>query len=128
MSKYVKMPKKSSSKPPKPQDPVAVSEEKPTPAPRNPSKEIDEIFAAKKRKKPEQKQDNPIKDESVKVDKMKKKKKRVAPKEIETVDPPSRPRKKTGNGLTIYSEEELGIGKSDAGGTRLCPFDCSCCF
>ncbi|EPS63151.1 hypothetical protein M569_11638, partial [Genlisea aurea] len=40
----------------------------------------------------------------------------------------SRSRKKTGDGLSIYTEEELGLGKDDAGGTALCPFDCDCCF
>ncbi|KAK8971021.1 hypothetical protein KSP40_PGU021451 [Platanthera guangdongensis] len=37
-------------------------------------------------------------------------------------------RRRTADGLPIYSAEELGIGKSDAGETPLCPFDCSCCF
>jgi hypothetical protein len=39
-----------------------------------------------------------------------------------------RARKKTSDGLTVYSEEELGFGKKEAGGTPLCPFDCHCCF
>ncbi|KAF8681909.1 hypothetical protein HU200_045360 [Digitaria exilis] len=39
-----------------------------------------------------------------------------------------RPRRRTNDGLTIYSAEELGFGKADAGGTPLCPFDCDCCF
>eukprot|EP01027_Heterolobosea_sp_BB2_P015987 GEZU01022825.1.p1 GENE.GEZU01022825.1~~GEZU01022825.1.p1 ORF type:complete len:136 (-),score=62.23 GEZU01022825.1:139-546(-) len=30
------------------------------------------------------------------------------------------------DGLPIYTEEELKIGKG--GGTPLCPFDCDCCF
>ncbi|KAE9446352.1 hypothetical protein C3L33_21756, partial [Rhododendron williamsianum] len=81
------MPKKSSSKPLKPQDPVAVPEKNPSPAPKKPSKEIDEIFAAKKRKKPEQNQDNPVKAEGSKLD------------------------KRTGDGFTVYSQEELGIGR-----------------
>lgn len=34
--------------------------------------------------------------------------------------------KRTADGLRIYTEEELGIGKG--GGTPDCPFDCSCCF
>ncbi|KAG5524728.1 hypothetical protein RHGRI_031412 [Rhododendron griersonianum] len=111
------MPKKSSSKPQKPQDPVAVPEKNPSPAPKKSSKEIDEIFAAKKRKKTEQNQDNPVKAEGSKLDKVnKKKKKREAPKESGTADPPSRPRKRTGDGFTVYSQEELGIGKADAGG------------
>ncbi|EPT27442.1 hypothetical protein TGPRC2_306195 [Toxoplasma gondii TgCatPRC2] len=33
---------------------------------------------------------------------------------------------RTADGLRIYTEEELGIGKG--GGTPECPFDCSCCF
>ncbi|GAQ88826.1 hypothetical protein KFL_004620060 [Klebsormidium nitens] len=37
-------------------------------------------------------------------------------------------RKRTNDGLTVYSEEELGFAKKDAGGTPLCPFDCQCCF
>ncbi|KAL3650219.1 hypothetical protein CASFOL_006622 [Castilleja foliolosa] len=40
----------------------------------------------------------------------------------------TRSRKKTAEGLTIYTEDELGVGKANAGGTRLCPFDCDCCF
>ncbi|KAF0913168.1 hypothetical protein E2562_020294 [Oryza meyeriana var. granulata] len=39
-----------------------------------------------------------------------------------------RPRRRTTDGLAIYSAEELGFGKADAGGTPLCPFDCDCCF
>ncbi|KAI3916741.1 hypothetical protein MKW92_009649 [Papaver armeniacum] len=45
------------------------------------------------------------------------------------VDPPSRPKRKANDGFTIYSETfSSGIANSDAGGTRLCHFDCSCCF
>ncbi|MBA0747662.1 hypothetical protein Gogos_004559 [Gossypium gossypioides] len=40
----------------------------------------------------------------------------------------SRPRKRTADGFAIYTEEELGISKSDGGSTPLCPFDCDCCF
>jgi hypothetical protein len=39
-----------------------------------------------------------------------------------------RPRRRTADGLAIYSAEELGFGKSNAGSTPLCPFDCDCCF
>jgi hypothetical protein len=35
-------------------------------------------------------------------------------------------RRYTEDGLPIYTEEELNIGKG--GGTPLCPFDCNCCF
>ncbi|PFH32501.1 hypothetical protein BESB_018190 [Besnoitia besnoiti] len=34
--------------------------------------------------------------------------------------------RRTADGLRIYTEEELGIGKG--GDTPECPFDCSCCF
>ncbi|PKA63764.1 hypothetical protein AXF42_Ash017048 [Apostasia shenzhenica] len=37
-------------------------------------------------------------------------------------------RRKTAEGLPIYSAEELGIGDPKPGGTALCPFDCLCCF
>lgn len=36
-------------------------------------------------------------------------------------------RKKTEEGFSIYTEEELGFGKA-GGGSELCPFDCDCCF
>ncbi|CAA6659419.1 unnamed protein product [Spirodela intermedia] len=39
-----------------------------------------------------------------------------------------KPRRKTADGLAIYSAEELGVANPDAGGTPMCPFDCSCCF
>jgi hypothetical protein len=35
---------------------------------------------------------------------------------------------KTEDGYTVYSAEELGFNKKNAGGTKLCPFDCDCCF
>jgi hypothetical protein len=35
-------------------------------------------------------------------------------------------KRKTVDGLTVYSEAELGIGKG--GNTAKCPFDCDCCF
>lgn len=98
--------------------------------------EIDEIFAGKKRKKPEKETaeiKKLVKDSAAKVEphnevKIKKKRKNRIPEENLFADTPSRPRKKTGDGLTIYTEEEIGIGKPDAGGSRLCPFDCDCCF
>jgi hypothetical protein len=37
-------------------------------------------------------------------------------------------RKKTEEGFNIYTEEELGLNKPNAGMTDLCPFDCDCCF
>ncbi|ERM93493.1 hypothetical protein AMTRI_Chr03g55490 [Amborella trichopoda] len=65
--------------------------------------------------------------ENVKKEKIKKKKKDIS-SENGWVDPPSRSRRKTADGFTVYSAEELGFGEADAGGTPLCPFDCSCCF
>ncbi|CAL8470713.1 g10255 [Coccomyxa elongata] len=35
-------------------------------------------------------------------------------------------RRKTADGLTLYTEDELNTGKG--GDTPLCPFDCKCCF
>lgn len=38
-------------------------------------------------------------------------------------------RKRTTDGLAIYTEEELGLGPGKGGGdTDLCPFDCDCCY
>ena len=36
------------------------------------------------------------------------------------------PRRKDADGFTIYTEDELKVGKG--GKTPLCPFDCECCF
>lgn len=97
--------------------------------------EIDEIFQGKKRKSaPFDGQE--AKDGGNKLDKgagesgsskMKDKKKRRKGALSEDSNTPSR-RRRTSDGLAIYSTDELGWGKSDAGGTPLCPFDCSCCF
>ncbi|KAF8406920.1 hypothetical protein HHK36_006041 [Tetracentron sinense] len=108
-----------------------VAEQKiPSAEQRKPGREIDEIFyGKKKRKKPEVEQTEKLaEDVTAKTKKMTKKNKSKVVKDVGFVDPPSRPRKKMVDGLTIYSEEDLGIGKLDAGGTPLCPFDCSCCF
>ncbi|KAL7170523.1 hypothetical protein ACSBR2_035404 [Camellia fascicularis] len=127
--------KNSSSKPttPKPEKLVVVEERKISSTMKKPSNEIDEIFARKKRKKPEREKPEKRKEnEAAKPDKLKEKKKKKKVKndseESVFVDPPSRPRKRTNDGLTVYTEEELGIANADAGGTPLCPFDCSCCF
>lgn len=37
-------------------------------------------------------------------------------------------RKRTEEGYVIYTEDELGFNKKNAGGTPLCPFDCDCCY
>ncbi|KAL2548494.1 hypothetical protein Fot_10024 [Forsythia ovata] len=131
------MTKTSSAKKAKsaPKDPV-IEQEKFNSIPKKTGSEIDEIFAGKKRKKPEKEKvetKKPVKDSAAKAEphnemKIKKKSKNRIPEENLFAEPHSRHRKKTGDGLAIYTEEELGIGKPDAGGTRLCPFNCSCCF
>ncbi|XP_021683917.2 uncharacterized protein C6G9.01c [Hevea brasiliensis] len=125
------MPKKNSSKATlQAEECTVVGPEKPTSTLKKPSNEIDEIFSGKKRKKPEkQKNDKANETESDKPKSLKKKKKKTEEdKEGRLTDPPSRHRKKTKDGLNIYTEEELGINHSNAGGTPLCPFDCDCCF
>ncbi|KAG9454668.1 hypothetical protein H6P81_007572 [Aristolochia fimbriata] len=98
---------------------------------KKPGHEIEEIFSTlKKRKKPDQGQTGEVAEAASTKQKLKKKKnkaKQVSSKESGFVDPP-KPRGRTEDGLAIYSAEELGFGKSDAGGTPLCPFDCDCCF
>ncbi|WOG84074.1 hypothetical protein DCAR_0103254 [Daucus carota subsp. sativus] len=92
--------------------------------------EIDEIFSSKKRKKPET-EDKVVENKAATSTK-KKKKPRATNKPTNDIkgplDTPAGQRKRTKDGLVVYTEEELGFGKSDAGGTRLCPFDCDCCF
>ncbi|KAF7847852.1 hypothetical protein BT93_L2513 [Corymbia citriodora subsp. variegata] len=126
----VPMPKKSSLKAPDqgPEMPV-VKEEKASPPTKKSNDEIDDIFATKKRKKSEKGDaEKPAENGSGKTKKMKKKKKNKGLAESALGDAPSRSRKKTADGLTIYTEDELGINKADGGDTPLCPFDCSCCF
>ncbi|KAK1370156.1 Nucleolar protein 56-like [Heracleum sosnowskyi] len=92
--------------------------------------EIDEIFSGKKRKKPETGEKVSENKAVISVTKKKKKSPKKKPtKDIKgPLDMPAGQRKRTKDGLVVYTEEELGFGKSDAGGTRLCPFDCDCCF
>ncbi|XP_057422075.1 uncharacterized protein C6G9.01c-like [Lotus japonicus] len=121
------MTKKSSKKTPSQlQENIVVEEEKPSAVPKKASNEIDEIFAGKKRKKADEADKRT--DKVKKTKKSKKKTVRPDDDDDKFVDRPSRPRKKTEDGLSLYSEEELGLNKQDAGGTPLCPFDCSCCF
>ncbi|OIW10405.1 hypothetical protein TanjilG_05553 [Lupinus angustifolius] len=113
------------------QENPVVKEEKPSSASKKAGSEIDEIFASKKRKKPESKKSRKHDGATKTIDKTKKTKrdkKTKGPDDGGFADAPSRPRKKTGDGLTIYTEEELGLNSADVGGTPLCPFDCSCCF
>ncbi|GAV61388.1 DUF1764 domain-containing protein [Cephalotus follicularis] len=96
---------------------------------KKPSNEIDEIFSGKKRKKSEvRKTENANADETEKPKLTNKNKKSKGAKEGGFADSPVGSRKRTGDGLIIYTEDELGISKADAGGTPLCPFDCDCCF
>lgn len=140
------MPKKNSSKVTLQAEECNVVEpQKPSSTPKKPksSNEIDEIFSGKKRKNPEkQKNDEAKETETNKPKSLKKKKKSKEGKEERLrdqkskegkkerlTDPPSKHRKRTEDGLNIYTEEELGISSSNAaGGTPLCPFDCECCF
>nr|GLL20540.1 uncharacterized protein C6G9.01c-like [Ipomoea trifida] len=116
------------------QNPVAENMKKPpppiisssvTPKKLKCGSEIDEIFAGKKRKKPEKVEDV-VGEPKKRAVKNKRKDSKVCKENGSTSG--LRSRKRTGDGLAIYSEEELGIGKADAGGTPLCPFDCDCCF
>lgn len=94
-------------------------------------KEIDDIFSGKKRKKTEaEKEGDDVGRKSKKAQKKNLQPRNEGPRDINrSVDKvPNMPRKKTGDGLVIYTKDELGIDKGDAGGTRLCPFDCDCCF
>ncbi|KAK3180759.1 hypothetical protein Dsin_000148 [Dipteronia sinensis] len=132
------MPKNTSSskKPAKTQETLVVGDAKPSLKPKKSSNEIDEIFSSKKRKNPEGKKkthhNKSNKDDTVTVEqqpKLKNKKsKRATDGDFSDDRPPARPRKRSEDGLAVYTEEELGINKADAGNTPLCPFDCSCCF
>ncbi|CAN4105161.1 unnamed protein product [Withania somnifera] len=120
------MPKKSNSKNLKPVELAVVEKEKP----KKLGTEIDEIFAGKKRKKPDnqEKSSGSAVSEPKKLNKNKEKSGRIIMKDEALSEPARKPRKKTADGFSLYTEEELGIGKSNAGGTPLCPFDCHCCF
>ncbi|KAK6152974.1 hypothetical protein DH2020_012613 [Rehmannia glutinosa] len=102
----------------------ALEQEKPSLKPKKMGSEIDEIFAGKKRKRPENdKKANTGKPVRVSASngkshdglRIEKSGKSKSLKENGLAGPTSRPRKKTSDGLTIYSEEELGIGKAEAG-------------
>ncbi|KAK3213070.1 hypothetical protein Dsin_017776 [Dipteronia sinensis] len=110
-----------------------VGDEKPSLKPKKSSNEIDEIFAGKKRKKPEGKKTHKSnKDDSVESklkEEKKEKKKSKRATNGDFADPPAdQPRKRSEDGLAVDTEEELGISKADTGNTPLCPFDCPCCF
>ncbi|XP_047978562.1 uncharacterized protein C6G9.01c [Salvia hispanica] len=91
--------------------------------------EIDEIFAANKRKRLESEKKAEAETKAkVAAANLKKKEKSMKSRSFEFSAGTCGPRKRTADGLAVFSEEELGIGKPDAGGTALCPFDCDCCF
>ncbi|KAG9157321.1 hypothetical protein Leryth_004958 [Lithospermum erythrorhizon] len=124
------MPKKNSSKKPTPIK-AEISTKKPS-ASKKAVTEIDEIFAdGKKRKLVKENEASEVPNVKKKMKKSKKSfdKGKIG---IENVggfkDEPFRPRKKTGDGLKVYTEDELGLANDNSGGTRLCPFDCDCCF
>ncbi|KAL4574592.1 hypothetical protein LXL04_021426 [Taraxacum kok-saghyz] len=134
------MPKKTSSKPPKKSP---LPKQKPSSTSVSFGQEIEDIFS-KKRKKPEPKKTkkgaegvggnlDKERGKDGKYDEFSDRKKlrnKAGGSNVEMFEKEQsgRQKRKTGDGLVIYSEEELGIGKADAGGTRLCPFDCDCCF
>ncbi|KAH0708374.1 hypothetical protein KY284_009801 [Solanum tuberosum] len=120
------MPKKSNSKKPEPVEVAAaavVEKEKPISSSKlkKPGSEIDDIFAGKKRKKPElqEKSTGVAVTEPKKVKKSKETSSRI-PKDNVLSEPRRRSRKKTADGFTLYTEEELGFGRSNAGGARQC--------
>ncbi|KZV32283.1 hypothetical protein F511_18462 [Dorcoceras hygrometricum] len=127
----------SSKKKIKPACSPGVEKDKPSLKPKRIGSEIDEIFARTKRKRAE-KETSVEKEKPVKASassarshdklKIRKNKKMKDDQDNPFADSIFRPRKKTAEGLSIYTEEELGFGKPDAGGSRLCPFDCDCCF
>nr|XP_034902947.1 uncharacterized protein C6G9.01c-like [Populus alba] len=119
----------SSKKPTQEQENADVQQAKPSSTPEKSGNEIDDIFSGKKRKKPEQiKADKANVNGEEKPKSMKKKKKSKEDEERRFTDPPSKSRKKTEDGFSVYTEEELGFNNSSGGGTPLCPFDCDCCF
>lgn len=131
--------KKTSSKKAVPES-SGAAKAKPSSTAKTFGHEIEEIFS-KKRKKPEHEKTRKV--AGKKADKLDGKMGKDSKKEnVGKIQKRSRsnvevfekeqaarpPKRKTADGLVIYSEEDLGIGRADAGGTRLCPFDCDCCF
>ncbi|CAF2240044.1 BnaA08g11600D [Brassica napus] len=90
-------------------------------------KEIDDIFGGRKKKKKEVEVETSEKGEApVKKARVAKRKR----SEVEGFNSNQKtgPRKRTEDGLLVFTEDELGINKANAGNTPLCPFDCQCCF
>ncbi|KAL5150474.1 hypothetical protein HKD37_13G037113 [Glycine soja] len=105
------MTKSSKKTPTQLQENTVAEEERSSSTPKKASNEIDEIFAAgKKRKKSEMEKTGKSGEVTKQTDKTKKKKKNLKRNPSDNgkfVDLPSRPRKKTEDGLTVYTEEEL---------------------
>ncbi|KAM2020868.1 hypothetical protein ACFX16_042957 [Malus domestica] len=95
---------------------------------KKPASEIDDIFAAKKKKIGTGKATKPKENATEKPHKLKTKKKDKGIRDGGFGDLSSQTKKRTQDGLAVYTEDELGINNADAGNTPLCPFDCSCCF
>ncbi|CAN7032341.1 unnamed protein product [Brassica rapa subsp. trilocularis] len=89
-------------------------------------KEIDDIFGGRKKKKKVEVEMNEKEEAPVKKARVAKRKR----SEVEGFNSNQKtgPRKRTEDGLLVFTEDELGINKANAGNTPLCPFDCQCCF
>ncbi|ESQ41142.1 hypothetical protein EUTSA_v10014970mg [Eutrema salsugineum] len=140
------MPKKKSSSsslknPSQEVDRPGIQQNKPVPKPGKLGIEIDEIFSGRMKKKLSQEVEKPAIQPTKPVPRPElekpESKEEVAKKERKRKrneldgfnnNPKSRPRKRTKDGLPVFTEDELGINKAYAGDTPLCPFDCNCCF
>ncbi|KAJ0247289.1 hypothetical protein HA466_0167210 [Hirschfeldia incana] len=93
-------------------------------------KEIDDIFGGRKKKKEVEVETSEKKESPVKKADMvaKRKRKRSEVDGFNNSSSKKGPRKRTEDGLLVFTEDELGINKANAGNTPLCPFDCQCCF
>ncbi|KAG2318641.1 hypothetical protein Bca52824_011854 [Brassica carinata] len=91
-------------------------------------KEIDDIFGGRKKKKKLEVETSDEKETPVKKADMAKRKRKRSEIEGFNSNPKTGPRKRTEDGLLVFTEDELGINKANAGNTPLCPFDCQCCF
>uniref|UniRef100_A0A1J3IVD2 Uncharacterized protein C6G9.01c n=1 Tax=Noccaea caerulescens TaxID=107243 RepID=A0A1J3IVD2_NOCCA len=126
------MPKKKSSssslkKPSQQADKPAVEKAKPVQKPGKLGKEIDDIFGGRKKKKKPELENTNKEETKVEIAKKNRKRKRKENGGLNK-NPKTRVRKRTEDGLPVYTEDELGFNKAYAGGTPLCPFDCDCCF
>ncbi|KAF8110376.1 hypothetical protein N665_0085s0101 [Sinapis alba] len=91
-------------------------------------KEIDDIFGGRKKKKTLEVETSEKEETPVKKAAMAKRKRKRSDVDGFNNNPKTGPRKRTEDGLLVFTEDELGINKTNAGNTPLCPFDCQCCF